>query len=125
MADRGTVVKIEGLAAFRRSLAKAGADMADMKRANETAGQTVARAGSSRAPRRTGALAGSLRPARQAARARVSSTLPYAGVIHWGWPEHNISPNEFLVEAAVETQPEWLRDYETDLQRIANTVHGV
>jgi hypothetical protein len=124
MADRGTVVKVEGLAAFRRSLKQAGADMADMKTANQAAAQTVARAGSARAPRRSGQLSGSLRPARQLARARVTSSLPYAGVIHWGFPQHNIDANEFLLEAATETQPEWLSEYERDLQKIANTVHG-
>jgi hypothetical protein len=124
MGSAPAVVKIEGLAAFRRSLKKAGADMADMKSANEAAAQTVARAGSARAPRRSGQLSGSLRPARQLARARVTSSLPYAGVIEFGWPQHNISPSEFLQTAAVDTQPEWLAEYERDLQKIANTVHG-
>jgi hypothetical protein len=121
---RGTVVEVRGLSRFRSTLKKAGVDMADMKAANTKAAQIVAREGQTRAPRRSGKLAGSLRPARQVARARVYSSLVYAAVIHWGWPDHHIKAQEFLVEAAVDTQPEWLREYERDLQRIADSVRG-
>lgn len=121
---RDTVVEIRGLSRFRSTLKKAGVDMADMKAANTKAAATVAREGETRSPRVTGKLAGSLRPARQVARARVYSSLVYAGPIHWGWPAHHIKAQEFLVEAAAVTQPEWLGEYERELQRIANTVQG-
>lgn len=120
-----TEVRIRGLSRLRSTLKKAGVDMADMKTANTQAASTVAQAASARAPRRTGALAGSLKAARQVARARVYSNTPYAGAIHWGWPSHNIRAQKFLVEAADETQPQWLGTYERELTRIANTVQGV
>lgn len=123
MRDAGAV-RIEGLTRFRATLKRAGADMADMKAANQAAARTVAEAAAAGAPRRSGKLAGSLRPARQVARARVSSTVPYAGAIHWGWPRHNISANPFLTRAAEQTQPQWIRQYEQDLQRIADSVQG-
>lgn len=118
------VTKIVGLTRFRATMKAAGADMADMKDANQRAATIVASEGTSRAPRRSGALAGSLRPARTLARARVSSSLAYAGVIHWGWAARGIEPREFLVDAAEATQPQWLRAYEDDLQDIVNTVRG-
>lgn len=118
------VVKVEGLTRFRATMKAAGADMADMKAANVRAAAVVAAEGSSRAPKRSGALAGSLRPARTVGRARVSSSLAYAGVIHWGWAARGIPPREFLVDAAEATQPQWLRAYEDDLQDIVNTVRG-
>jgi phage gpG-like protein len=117
-------VRIRGLEKLRRTLKAAGVDMADMKAANTRAAQTVAREGETRSPRRSGKLAGSLVPARQVARARVYSNLVYAGAIHWGWPKHNIRAQEFLVEAAVATQPEWLGEYERELQAIADSVQG-
>jgi hypothetical protein len=118
------VVRIVGLNQFRASLKKAGVDMADMKRANQAAAETVAKAGAERAPRISGTLAGSLRPRKQVARARVESLLIYAPVIHWGWPARNIEPQKFLTEAADATQPEWLAQYEQELQRIVDGIHG-
>ena len=119
-----TVARIEGLSRFRSTLRKAGADMADMKRANQAAAETVARAAADRAPRRSGTLAGSLRPRKQVARARIESLLIYAAPIHWGWAARNINPQPFLLEAATGTQSEWLAQYEADLQRIVDGVQG-
>jgi phage gpG-like protein len=116
--------RLVGLARFRATVKAAGADMADMKDANQRAAAIVASEGSSRAPKASGALAGSLVPARTLARARVSSSLAYAGVIHWGWPARGIPARPFLTEAATSTQPQWLAAYEHDLQRIADSVKG-
>lgn len=118
------VVKILGLNQLRSSLRKAGVDMADMKEANTQAARTVSVRGSAIAPTRTGKLAGSLRPARQVARAVVRSNVVYAGPIHWGWPRRHIKAQPFLVTAAEETRPQWLDEYEKALQLLLNKIHG-
>jgi hypothetical protein len=119
--------KVEGLDTFLKTLRRAGADMNDLKDANSAAAQTIASAASARAPRRSGALAGSVRGSRQARRVVVragGARVPYAGVIHYGWPRHNISPQPFLVDAAVDSQPQWLPKYSSDLQQILDKVRG-
>ena len=118
-------VKILGLSRLRSTLRKAGADMDDMKQANQRASQTVSTRAQAIGPSRSGALVGSLRNPRIASKAVVRSTLRYAPVIHYGWPGHHIRPQPFLTEAAGQTQDQWLKDYEDDLQRIAGSVEGV
>ena len=120
-----SVVGIKGLYRLRTTLKKAGADMADMKAANQAVERTVQKRGAEIAPRgKTGKLAGSLKTPKLQARARVSSNLIYAGVIHWGWPARNIRAQPFLEQAAQQTQSQWLGDYEKSLQQIANSVQG-
>lgn len=120
----GATVEIEGLARFRYTMKRAGADMADMKDANTRAASTVADAAVALAPRRSGDLAASMKPAHQVGRARVVSALAYAGAIHWGWPLRGIAPNRFLLDASRLTQPQWLEAYEHDLEQIVASVKG-
>ena len=68
----GTVVEVEGLDNLVRTLKKAGADLDELKDASKKAGDTVTSAAVARAPRRTGRLAGSVRPSRLAKGVRVS-----------------------------------------------------
>jgi hypothetical protein len=120
-------VRVQGARELRRTLKRAGEDMADLKDANMRAAQLVAQWGAVRAPRRTGALGGSVRAMRQVARARIvagSPSVPYAGVIHWGWPARHITAQPWLSQAAVETQPAWLPQYETDLNKVLARVKG-
>src|SRR5215207_1415950 len=95
-------VRLEGIDDLRRALKRAGASLADLKDANERAGRLVATEASDLAPRRTGRLVQSIRPARQVAKAVVRAGgvgVPYAGPIHFGWPAHNIEPQPFLYDA--------------------------
>ena len=125
MATEG--VRVEGLDTLVRTLKKAGADIDDMKDASKKAGDTVTSAAVARAPRRTGRLAGSVRPSRLAKGVRVSvgrATVPYAGAIHWGWPARNITAQPFLTDAAKATEPTWVAQYLVDIQKIIDGVKG-
>ena len=54
------------------------------------------------APRRSGRLAGSIRAlgSQTSGRAAVGKkSVPYAGVIHYGWPARNITAQPFLEDA--------------------------
>ena len=57
-------------------------------------------------PRRTGALAGTLRIGRNARGPTIAlgtgarGKVPYAGPIHFGWPKRGIEPQPFLYAAA-------------------------
>lgn len=93
-------VRIEGLNKTLRSLSKAGADATDMKNLMHEIGMIVVRAANP--PTLTGRLKGSMRAGRGKTKAVVragGARLPYAGVIHFGWPAHNIAPNPFFQRA--------------------------
>lgn len=125
MAAQG--VRVEGLARLQRTLREFGDGIEDLKEANSKVADLVAREASNRAPRRTGALAGSVRGNRAAGRAVVAAgkaKVPYAGPIHWGWPSHNIAANKFITQAAADTEEAWLSLYERDIQRLADKVEG-
>src|SRR5699024_3301456 len=75
---------------------------ADLKALMGAIGELVADAARPRVPVRTGALARSVRAGKAKTRAVVragSKKVPYAGVIQYGWPGHNIEAQPFLTDA--------------------------
>lgn len=121
------LVTVDGLPQLRRQLRQLVGDASDLKEANAAAASIVANAAASRAPRRTGRLAASVRGNRAVSRATVSAggaAVPYAGPIHWGWPAHHIAPQPFVVDAAQVTEPVWLAAYERDLAKAVDRVGG-
>lgn len=107
-----------------RTMRQAGDELGDLTGASKRAGDLVAGAARGRAPKRTGQLAGSLFPVVSATGVTVSSRLPYAGPIHWGWPARNIAAQPFLVDAAARTEDTWVGYYADDVQEAVNGVKG-
>lgn len=123
----GAIVEVRGAKELRKSLKKAGDDLGDLKDVNAAVGNMVVATASGMAPRRSGALAGSIRASRAAASITIkagSARVPYAGVIHWGWPAHNIAANPFLSNAATSTESAWVALYEAELDKIIDRVEG-
>lgn len=118
-------MQIKGLDRFRSTMKKAGADLTDMKMANQEVAQIVVDRAQVIGPRRTGTLMGSLRAGRLVARARTRSQLVYANPIHWGWASRHIKPNRFLMNAANDTEDLWQQTYLHAMQKICNQVRGV
>ena len=121
------VVRVEGARELRRTLKAAGNDLSDLTRVNATVARFVALRSAAKAPRRTGRLAGSIRGNSAKASAIVragGARIPYAGVIHWGWPQHHIEAQPFLVETAHDTEPTWFRYYTGEVDRILAHIHG-
>ena len=121
------MVEVRGAKELRKSLKQAGDDLSDMKDANLAVGNIVVSAAQGLAPHRTGALAGSIRAARAAGSVAIRGGLrrvPYAGVIHWGWPARNIKAQPFLSDAATSTEAEWVALYEAELDKIIDRVEG-
>jgi hypothetical protein len=120
-------VAIEGLDQLVRTMRKAGRDLSDLKAASQKAAQTVAQWGAVTAPRRTGTLGASVRGRGVANKAYIAAggaAVPYAGVIHWGWPGHHIAAQPWLSQAAQDTEPAWSADYERDVQAALDKVTG-
>ncbi len=120
-------VRVEGRAELARALRQMTGDLSDLKDANAAVADLVAQAASSRAPRRSGALAASVRGNRAAGRATVTvggARIPYAGPIHYGWPARGIEPRPFVDDAASATEAAWTALYEQAVDRIVDAVNA-
>jgi hypothetical protein len=94
---------------------------------NQRIAVRMANASRGRAPRRTGRLAGSTRPVWDRATAAVTAGgpgIPYAGVIHWGWPARNIRPQPWLAETLQEYQSAAVAAIDERVTHIVSTIHG-
>ena len=117
------VVRVEGAAKLRRRLKDLEGGVNDLKDANAEVADFIATRAAAAAPKRTGALARTIRGNRAASKAVTRAgraTVPYARPIHWGWPARHIKPQRFLWDTAKETEPEWLDTYAQALQRLAD-----
>lgn len=124
MATR-PVVKVEGARQLRAALRRAGDDLGDLKTANLAAAALVARAASLDVPRRSGLLAGTVRPGATQSAAIVragSSRVPYAAVIHYGWAARHIEPHPFLWDPATRTEMQWLEIYRARIRELVDRV---
>lgn len=85
MADRDLVVHVEGLRALRRDIRKMQPDtVRELRKVIKDAAQIVAEEARTRAPVRTGRLAGSIRATTSGDKGIVRSPLPYAAVHEFG-----------------------------------------
>lgn len=126
MASSGPAdVRLEGADTLRRTLRRAAADLDNLTDAHARAATIAARAASGLAPRRTGALASSLRPSGKATEGLVVSSLSYGPPVHYGVPSRNIPARPFLTTAAADTQSRWLPVYEAALEQAIQKVRGI
>lgn len=125
MATGGAGLEVKGLSRLVSTMRRAGVDLSDMKRANERAGQIVAVAGKQIAPRDTGALGRSIRPAKQAKRAVIRAgggKIRYARFQEFGSAKN--PARRYLYGAAQKTEPQWSKAYYDDLAKIIGTIQG-
>ncbi len=122
------LMRVDGARQLRASMKAAGHDLSDLNAVNKQTAGMVAQRASGTAPRRSGALAATMRPAGTRAAAMVragTAAVPYGPVIHFGWPDRNIEPQPWVYEAAVETEPEWTTFYETAIAAIVDRSRGI
>ena len=122
MAD---AVEVKGAAELSRSLHHAADELEDLSETNARAGEYVRARAAANAPRRTGALATSLRVTVDPAAVTVESDLIYANPIHWGWPARNISAQPFLADALEATSSAVVDMYAANNERVLSHVHGI
>jgi len=118
---------VEGARELRKALKSVEGGLADLKQVHMAAGVPVATTARTLSPKRTGRLAGSVRNKATRTRGTISAgrvSIPYAAVIHFGWPRHNISPNPFLYAAIEVAWPQVMRIEEQGIQRIISA-HGL
>ena len=95
-------IKATGVKELRRELRRMGDDLEDLKALNLDVATLVSDRAKDIVPRRTGNLADTIRPAGTKTAGRVRAgfkRVPYAGVIHFGFPARRIQPQSFLYDA--------------------------
>lgn len=114
----GSQVRITGLRDTLRSMEKAGTSAGDLKDLMMSLSQIVISA--ARPPHGdTGALSASVRPGRGKTKAVIragSARVPYAGVIHYGWPARSIPAQPFLTDAINRTRSAILAQLDQGIQ---------
>lgn len=122
----GAKIEVRGLGQLVSTMRRAGVSLDDMKDANRRAGEIVSVAGRQAAPKQTGRLAGSIRPARQARKAVVRAGG--GGIRYARFQEFGSSKNparRYLYGSAERTQPQWTAAYYDDLEKIISRITGV
>ena len=107
MAKPAAQIQVEGLRDVRNAVRKLKSkELNDaLKRSNKESAEIVAEAARTgdEVPVNSGRLKKSIKASGSQAsgsvKAGTAARVPYAGVIHWGWPERNIKPQPFLSEA--------------------------
>lgn len=125
MASGG--VEVVGARKLRSTMKRAGQDLSDLKAVHSKVAAFVADKAAARAPRRTGRLAGTVRGNRAAASSRVMAgrqSVPYAKVIHWGWPARNISAQPWIQDTARDTETQWLLMFQAGIDAAIKRVEG-
>lgn len=116
MTDKSVRIEVTGAKELRRAIKKAENDglKAELKQAYRDAARIIVSESKSNVPVLSGDLRSSIRPLGGATSAVVAAgrgrTRDYAGVIHFGWPAHNISPQPFIHHAIA---TEWDRVYQS------------
>lgn len=120
-------VRVEGARQLRRDLKRAGIELESLKAAHDEAARFVAARAKIAAPRRTGALASTMRGAGTKGRASVRAgyaRTPYGPAIHWGWPARNIAAQPWVSDTAQRTEPHWVLIYRQAVSALLDTIEG-
>lgn len=115
------IIGASRLAATARAAGDALMLLTDPTRATA---RIVASAARGDAPVLTGHLRSSITASSSGPVATVGDGVPYAGVIHFGWPGRSISANPFITNAAQRTEPLWFAAYEREVNQQLGTVKG-
>ena len=115
MAAGRPAVRVRGAAELRRALGNMEDGVKDLTRVQRDAADIVAQESRGLVPVGDGTLRGSIKSRASKTRSSVAAgrrSVVYAGVIHFGWPRHNIEPQPFLYEALDKRHDEVVKLYE-------------
>lgn len=124
---KGGYIKTEGLARVNRAMTAAGKDAEDNRELMFRLGSIVADEAKVLAPVRSGALRDAIRPGRGKTKAVVRAgfrSVPYAPVIHYGWAEHNIEPQPYLLQALQNKREQVIHEFEDGVADILRKHFG-
>ena len=116
----GGGVRVEGLNRLVRDLQSLGLEVDDLKEAFGDIAAEGASLASSFAPKRSGALAATVRGNRAKNKAVVAAgkaRVKYAGAVNYGWPKRNIKPSSFMQKADERMRPKALQALDDALEQ--------
>ena len=113
-----TGVEVEGADQLAGALRGIAAGLPALTTAPQSAAQMIATDARSRAPKDTGALAGSLAGSSTPGVAEVGSPVSYGLPVHFGVPDHNQEPRPFLHQAVTAQQAQVVAAWADDAQRL-------
>lgn len=122
MAGSGVNIELEGQREFRRALRAMGDDLDDLKAAHLAGARIVMKEALELVPILTGTLKDTIRASGTKTKGMVRAgykRVPWAGPIHFGWPDRNITPQPFLYDAIDHRRDEVLDVYWDRVTRIA------
>lgn len=114
----GGGIRVENLTRTVRQLKALGLDISDLKDAFAAIAAEAAAVVTRHVPRRSGAIAGSVRGNRAQSKAVVragKAAVPYAGPINYGWPARGIAPSLFMQKGDEEMKPKAARRLEDEI----------
>lgn len=115
-------VDLVGADRLRKDLKQAAAKLDDLSVPDAAAARVIAAQAARRAPRRTGALARSIRPAAARTGPQVTATVSYAPFVEYG--TRHMAARPFLYPAAADTETQWTAVYERHIETVAASVKG-
>lgn len=122
---------LNGASNLSRTLRRAGVDIRELKPVNREAAEIAMKRSSTEVPKRSGRLAQTLRVGAtnragviRAGNNRANGGVPYAGAIHWGWPDRDIAAHPFIAKSARETEHQWRPLYERFSEQAIAKVKG-
>lgn len=130
MAAPRAQIEVKGINSLARALkdAEQAGMLDELKAAHAQSAGIVHQAAVRATPLLTGRLVrtvrGSATPRAGTVRAGNRGAIPYAGVIHFGWPRRNISPQPFLYDALDERRPMVEAVYRAAVDRVAAKVNA-
>lgn len=128
--------KVEGLRELLSALRKIDPELKlEIKEANREAAQLVYKTalpkvpvGHDRKGHKAGTLRRSVRVLASQRRGQVAAgraSVPYAGVIHFGWPARHIRPQPFLYDALDARRSQVRRIYERRVAKVIGRAKGL
>ena len=102
--------------------------MDELRDVNARAARVALPAVRSLVPSRTGTLAGSLRTGatKRAGVIRAGrKSVPYAGVINYGWPARHITGRLYANTGVAQSEPQWTRLYKDFIKKTMSQVKGI
>lgn len=114
-------VVIKGLVEAQTAIRRFAEEASKLESTNRDLGQRIASRATALAPRLTGQLAGSIGYDEIEGGVQVyagSQTVPYAGVIEYGWPQRGRAAKPYLMPAAREYTGQIVQVYENGIQQL-------
>jgi hypothetical protein len=129
MARAGhTLVQVEGGRELRKRLRTIEGGLAELKTEHRWVANYVQGRAGPAAPRRTGALAATGRASgtntSSIVRYGTARRVPYAAPIHYGWPARHIRPQEWVINAALRSEPVWLAHFNETIRALVERTPG-